>query len=141
MKSILVFFTLFAWQNAMATTPPNEVDAITKVVTQFVKGADHNDVKMQGAVMDDNFRVLWNDTNEGAIKVLDKATYLGLIESKKFGGGNRQIEFLSVDVQGHSTATVKVKLSEEGKPSFFTFYSLVKYQGQWLIAQDLVFMQ
>ncbi len=134
----MIFLSLFA---LASSNLHNDFDAIAKVIHQFTQGADQNDVKTQGAVLHQDFRVVWNDTNEDLIKVLDRTTYLSLIESKKFGGGKRQVEIISLDFFEASTAKAKVKLSEEGKPTFYSYYSLVKTGGKWMIVEDLVVMK
>lgn len=137
MKISMLFLGLFA---LASTGLHHDLEAIAKVIHQFAQGADRNDIALQSAVMDENFRVVWNDTAEGKIKVLDRATYLQLIDSKKFGGGDRQVEIISIDFYESVNAKAKVKLSQEGKPTFYTFYSLVKTGGKWLITEDLVVM-
>ncbi len=131
----MIFLSLFA---LATSTVYNDFDAIAKVIYQFTAGADKNDVKMQGQVLHQDFRVVWNDTNENLVKVLDRSTYLSLIESKKFGGGNRQVEIIGLDFFEAATAKAKVKLTEAGKPTFYTYYSLVKTGGKWMIVEDLV---
>lgn len=138
MKITLLFLGIFA----LASSGLNhDLDAISQTIHQFAQGADNNDINMQSEVMEENFRVVWNDTAEGKIKVLDRATYLQLIDSKKFGGGNREVEIISIDFYEAVNAKAKVKLSQEGKPTFYTFYSLVKKNGKWLITEDLVVMR
>ncbi len=127
-----------------ATTPTDtneDLNAISTALEQFAQGADHNDIEQQGAVMDESFRVVWNDTKEGIIKTLDRATYLQLIENKTFGGGDRKMEILSIDLFEGVNATAKVRLSQEGKPTMYSFFSLVKVKGKWLITTDLVLMK
>ena len=144
MKLSMLFLSICALATSSFTTPPTSGDdlkAITLAIQQFTQGADQNNIQMQQTVMEDNFRVVWNDTNEGVVKVLDRATYLSLIDSKKFGGGNRQLEIIAIDLFETTNATAKVRLSEEGKPTFYSFYALVKSKGQWLITSDLVMMK
>ncbi len=140
MKFTLLFCSMLLTTTSWTDTNEDLV-AIGRALEQFARGADQNDSQQQAAVMDESFRVVWNDTSEGIIKVLDRATYLQLIDSKTFGGGNRQLEILSVDLFEGVNATAKVKLSEAGKPTMYSFFSLVKVKGQWLIATDLVLMK
>ena len=53
----------------------------------------------------------------------------------------RQLEIIAIDLFETTNATAKVRLSEEGKPTFYSFYALVKSKGQWLITSDLVMMK
>ena len=53
----------------LSTTPTDtneDLNAISTALEQFAQGADRNDIKQQGEVMDESFRVVWNDTKEGS---------------------------------------------------------------------------
>jgi len=113
---------------------------IEKVVKQFVKGGDQNNVTILKDVLHDYHRVTLNDLKSNQVKVLDRATYLTLIENKTFGGDQRAINFETVDVFDDATATVKAKLVGS-KATFYNYLSLVKVDGDWKIVQDLVFMK
>lgn len=143
MKLTMIFLSLCALSSTAFYSPTavDDLQAIAQAIHTFAKGADQNDIQMQGKVMETNFRVVWNDTKEGKVKILDRATYLGLIESKTFGGGNRQLEIISIDLFEATNATAKVKLTEAGKPTMYSFFSLVKVNDQWLITGDLAMMK
>ncbi|MEM6347746.1 MAG: nuclear transport factor 2 family protein [Bacteroidota bacterium] len=114
--------------------------AIRKVLETFVKGGDKQDVAMLEGVLHDSYRVVWNDQASGAVKVLDRTTYLSFIEQKKFGGDTRTLEIESIAVQNEANASVKVFL--DGKAADFRgLISLIKIDGKWQLVQDLTLME
>ncbi|GJM34131.1 MAG: hypothetical protein DHS20C18_31320 [Saprospiraceae bacterium] len=110
---------------------------ITEVVTQFVEAGDAQDVKSLEKVIHDSYRIVWNDLNEKAVKVVDRATYLQLIGAKKFGGDVREIHIESIAMRNEVNAVVRVSLVGK-KADFWSFLSLIKVGGKWLIVEDMI---
>ena len=73
-------------------TEMNDKNEIKKTLEKYIKGGDENDVKTLEKVTHENFRVVLNDKKETAIKIVDRATYMDLIDKKVFGGTPREIE-------------------------------------------------
>lgn len=143
-KSIFVLSLIFTFMSSTFVTASGPLSKdekqIQKIVESFVKAGDKQDVSGLESVLHDNYRIVWNDTNAGEIKTLDRATYLHLIGEKKFGGDKRSIRFDKIEIINESNATVKVFLDGE-KADFSSFLSLVKDQDGWKLVQDLVMMQ
>ncbi|MEL7534096.1 MAG: nuclear transport factor 2 family protein [Bacteroidota bacterium] len=114
--------------------------AIRKVLETFVKGGDKQDVAMLEGVLHESYRVVWNDQASGAVKVLDRTTYLSFIEQKKFGGDSRTLKIESISLQNEANASVKVFL-DGNAADFRGLISLVKAEGRWQLVQDLTLME
>lgn len=130
---------LFAAQS-QAQTSISEEDLIKQVVKTFSRAGDQQNADLLGTTLHEDYRIVWNDLQAATVKVIDRATYLSLIEQKKFGGDERRLSFEGIDVHNGNTATVKLKMIG-AKATFLTFLSLVKAEGEWMIVQDLVMME
>ncbi len=131
MIALAVAFTSFEGSAQLANHD------LVQVVTQFVKAGDAQDVSSLKEVIHDSYRIIWNDLNEKVVKVVDRATYLQLIGAKKFGGDTREIHIEGIALRGETNAVVRVRLEGE-KADFWSFLSMVKTGGKWLIVEDLV---
>lgn len=136
------FFSLFglALLGSLNLSFAQETAQIQEVVERYNQGGANNDIAQLEPILADHFRVVLNDTKEGAIKVLDRATYLDLINKKIFGGEDRILDFSSIDQQGAITATVRVS-QKGGSNNFRNYLSLVHHQGQWQLVQALVYIE
>ena len=113
---------------------------IEQTLLKYIKAGDTNDVKSLEKTIHEKFRIVLNDTKETQIKIVDRTTYLDLIEKKVFGGTPREVEIQMLDVYGNTNATVKTKLTSE-KAIFYNYYSLLKVDGKWWVVQDLLFVE
>ena len=153
-KSYLIVIAVFITGNTFAqdrvinesklkmlneTTMGDKKD-IEKTMMKYIKTGDKNDVTTLEKVTHQDFRVVLNDTKEKLIKVVDRATYLDLIEKKVFGGTPRDVDIQLIDVFGNTNATVKTKLTSE-KAIFYNYYSLLKVDGKWWVVQDLLYVE
>lgn len=125
-------FTLVGYPS----TTSSEEEQVTQCVERFVKGADQQDQSAIASVLHDHFRVMLNPGND-EVQLISKDQYLSLIKEKKIGGTPRTLSIDQIDVYGSKTAKVKAQLSSE-KMTFYSYYSLVKVNGNWQIVQDLV---
>lgn len=139
MKQVLLIL-MIGFMTACTAEAQQANKQIEKVVKQFVKGGDQNDTEALGKVLHDQHRITLKDLKSGAVKVVDRATYIKLVGNKTFGGDKRKIEIESIEVFDGEIATVKAKLVGS-KATFYNFLSLVKVDGEWKIVQDLVFMK
>lgn len=137
----LFFILMIGFMTACTTADAqNAQKQIEKTVKQFVKGGDQNDISILDDVLHANHRVAFNDLKSNQLKILDRATYLKLIENKSFGGDKRSITFESIDIYDGITATVKAKFVGS-KATFYNYLSLVKIGDDWKIVQDLTFLK
>ena len=135
--NLLLVFTMGL--TALASNPPtsaSEEKQVTQCVEQFVIGADQQDQTAIASVLHDHFRVMLNPGND-EVQMISKDQYLSLIEEKKIGGTPRTLSIDQVDVFGAKTAKVKAQLSSD-KMTFYSYYSLMKVNGDWQIVQDLL---
>lgn len=137
MKILIVIPMIFCSLMAMYPGDSTDVKAVEKVVTSFANGADNQDVTTVDAVLHPDFRSVVNRLfGAETVSLMDKPTYLKLLEEKKIGGDKRRVQIISTDIVKNN-AIVKVKLV--GKKLVFTSYiSLVKdTEENWQIIQDM----
>ena len=116
---------------------PSEVNSIRAVVQAYAEAGDHQDVSALELVLHESFRVVWNDPDKNTVNLISKADYVQLLGAKKIGGDKRKGIIESIDISEGIKASVRVVFDGE-KCIFWNLLSLVKHDGKWLIAQDLV---
>jgi len=114
--------------------------AIEQVIGQYVNSGDANDAQQLANVLHSEFRVTFNDTSDGTVKIVDRSTYLDMIEKKVWGGDKRQIDIELLDVNGGLTAEARVTM-KGSKATFHNYLALVHHQGAWKVVQDLVYVE
>lgn len=112
---------------------------IERLITQFSEGGASNDTKLLDPVLSPNFRIVFNDANAGAVKVIDRATYLQLIANKTFGGEKRVVNIESLQIDNNLTATAKI-VQKGASNAFHSFMTLVWHKEQWQIVGETVFI-
>lgn len=138
MKSI--FFAVFTLLLAGQVAGQNDAKAIKKAIQTFNEGGAANDITLLEPVLSEHFRVVFHDTATPAVQLLDRTTYLQLIDTKVFGGQPRELVIESVNIHDGVNATAFVH--QKGQEStLHTFLSLVKSDGSWKIVQDFVTME
>ena len=110
--------------------------AIESVIRSFAKAADQNDAALLGTYLDENYRIVMNRLfGSPDVSVVSKADYLAKIESKEWGGDNREVTIMQTIVNG-TTASVHASLKGE-KATFISLYTLIKdAEGNWKLASD-----
>lgn len=116
---------------------PSEVNSIREVVESYAQAGDNQDTEALEAVLHEGFRVIWNDPGKNTVSLISKTDYVQLLGAKKIGGDKRKVIIESIDISEGINASVRVVLDGE-KGDFWNLLSLVKHDGKWLIAQDLV---
>jgi len=113
-----------------------ENQKVEAVIREYAAAVDAQNVPEAEKFMDNHFRVfLVNLNNSGVTTILTRDEYTGMMRAGKVGGSKRQLTFLLTDIH-QPVAVVKVKL--EGEKNVFTnYFSLIKTNNQWLIAQDV----
>ncbi|HEU5289444.1 MAG TPA: nuclear transport factor 2 family protein [Cyclobacteriaceae bacterium] len=104
-------------------------EQVKKAVSDFVRAGDTNDVALLDDVLNTQFQNVQDGFfEEKGIFVFSKEDYKKLVETKRFGGVARTIEFGPIDISGHM-AHVKVRLESE----FLVFNSslLLVKEGEW----------
>lgn len=150
LKSILVA-TIIGTTALNATTPnlnskthftkelnQSELEKAKQALLAYLQAGDNSNVSALKNYMHDTYRVIYNETDKNEVKQIDKTTYLNLIEKKVFGGKPRNVEILESDQMDSTSASFKVKTSSESG-SFYSYFSLIKTNGKWLVVQDLIY--
>ncbi len=135
MKNLLLLVPVSLF--SLIAFTPSEVNAIREVVEIYANAGDIQDASKMGKVLHDGFRVVWNDPAKKTVSLISKTDYMQLLEAKKIGGDKRKVIIESIDISEGVNASVRVTLDGE-KGDFWNLLSLVKVDGKWLIAQDLV---
>jgi len=108
-----------------------------QAVRAFVDAADTQDVSALQAVLHEDFRVLARMPDGWSM--LDRATYLSLIEAGTFGGVKRKTRLDSVQSTGE-LATVVGSLSSKAA-TFESSWTVVQVDGAWKVVQDATIFQ
>ncbi|WP_299710460.1 nuclear transport factor 2 family protein [uncultured Tenacibaculum sp.] len=137
---ILIFLTTLILLSCTTNAQKDDKKGVKSTLTSYINAGDTNNVVQLNPQLHPNFRVALYDHKKNAISILDKATYVSFIESKKFGGYKRKASFENFQFIEKNMATVKVTLTSPGKPTLKNFYSLVKIKNKWLIIQDYVML-
>lgn len=140
MKKYACFVLLFSLASYSARGQQPLQKEIKDTLKAYWHAGDTNDAEALETYLHPDFRILLFDGAKDQTKVLDRATYTTFIRDKKFGGYPRTAEYLAVNTIGEHMACVQVTLTSPGKPTLKNFYSLVKTQGKWSVAQDFVVM-
>lgn len=127
-------------QNHSEVMTYSEAPSVEQAVLSYILAGDERDVDGLTAITDESFRVLFNDPVKGTLSNLDKATYVGLVQKGVIGGVARAVEILDLDIYQGVNAQVKTRLVSE-KATFYNYFSLVKTENKWWVAQDLVIME
>lgn len=135
MKILLVMIPISLL--SLMALAPSEVNSIRTVVQAYAEAGDRQDISALEPVLHQSFRVVWNDPDKNVVNLISKADYVQLLAAKKIGGDKRKVVIESIDISEGINASVRVILDGE-KGKFWNLLSLVKHDGKWLIAQDLV---
>ncbi|MEL6668813.1 MAG: nuclear transport factor 2 family protein [Bacteroidota bacterium] len=144
MKSFIVLLSLpfLACHNGMGgtETPQDEYPEIEAVVSEFIAGGDEQSVSRLEQVLHPTFRVLINQFMGGPdVTILDRDTYLNMINSGDIGGDPRTSEVLSTEVVGN-LAFMRAKV-RNSQIQFNTLYTLVLDPGgKWWLASEAPFV-
>ncbi|MBA4055770.1 MAG: hypothetical protein C0490_13725 [Marivirga sp.] len=112
------------------------LEQVKKTVADFVRAGDTNDVALLDQVLHVNFQNVQDGFfEEKGVFVFSKEDYKKLVETKRFGGAARTIEFESVDVSG-KLAYVNVRL--ESKFLIFNSALLLGNEGErWTLLHNV----
>lgn len=112
------------------------LEQVRKTTADFVRAGDANDIALLDRVLHPSFQNVQDGFFENkGIFVFSKDDYKELVETKKFGGAARTIEFGSIDISGN-IAQVNVRLESE----FLIFNStllLGNENGRWMVIHNI----
>ncbi|MDN5211890.1 nuclear transport factor 2 family protein [Fulvivirgaceae bacterium BMA12] len=116
----------------MKTETKNE---IVKAITEFIEGADESNLERLDTVLHSAFRnVQYGFFEQTGVFTINRAKYIALVGEKKFGGVERTMDLLSLEVLPNiAMATVKL---ESVQLTFHSFISLVCEDGVWKVIEN-----
>ncbi len=114
-------------------TAQADQQAIHQVIKHYQSATFTRDIKTLDKAFHDDFRVVAL-TADGP-KVLDKVTYMGLLEAGKIGGVERELEVKHIEIQD-KTAHAHIILSSQ-KAVFNDQLQLVFMDKGWQIVNNL----
>lgn len=109
MKTILIATLMAAFIHSANNTDEmvGEEKNIHKVIKLFSKAGDTRDLIALDKVLDDNYRIVMNQLfGSEEISTMDKATYLSMIKSEKFGGDDRRVEIKETLINGKNAVCI-----------------------------------
>lgn len=116
-------------------TQEQTIETVKNTVREFLKGGDTNDATILEKVLHADYQNVQDGFfGEAGIFNIPKAEYKHLVETKRFGGSPRNVDFVSVEVLGNM-AIVKVNL-ESAVLRFISYIVVVQEGGQWLIRNN-----
>lgn len=130
MKNLLLLGIIIMSMNQAAQADPK---AIKQVLQHYQEATYTRDMKLLDQAFHDDFRVVAL-TPEGP-RVLNKDTYMSLLETGKIGGVERKLDIKHIDIEG-KTAHAKISLSSE-KMVFNDQLQLVLMDQGWQIVNNL----
>ncbi|MEO1448490.1 MAG: nuclear transport factor 2 family protein [Bacteroidota bacterium] len=137
-KSFFATLILLIPMMTMAQTQTQaQYQAVSAAVEAFAQAADQQDAEALDKILDDNFRLVMNQLFGGdKVMTMDKATYLGKIRNKEFGGDERTVSIHAVNVYGKNA---QAQATFKGKKMTFTSYLQLIHapDGSWKIVNDL----
>ena len=138
MKSLIMIlsFCMAAW----SLNGQSSLQVLENLIHQFNDGGAANDVQKLEPILHENFRIVFNNTAENKVQVLDRATYLSLIEAKKFGGEARKLNIQSLSIEDGLMASASTQ--QQGvKNTIYALKHFVFQDGNWLMTEEVVYMK
>jgi hypothetical protein len=116
-------------------TQEQTIEAVKHTIREFLKGGDKNDAALLEQVLHPDYQNVQDGFfGEAGIFTIPKAEYKHLVETKRFGGSPRAVDFVSVEVLGNM-AIAKVHL-ESAVLRFTSYIVAVQEGGRWLIRNN-----
>ena len=114
----------------------NVSDQIKAAVTDFVRGGDTNDVGLLEKILHPDFQNVQDGFfGDKGIFIFSKEKYKSLVETKRFGGSHRRIEFNTVEILG-DLAHVRARLESEFL-IFNSIFLLGNDGGYWKVIHNI----
>ena len=138
MKSIIMLLPIFLASTGAFTQ--SSLQVLETIIHQFNEGGATNDISKIEPLLHENFRVVFNNTAEKQVQILNRETYLGLIEKKVFGGEDREVVIESIQLEEGLIASAKTQ-QQGAKNTIFALKNFVYDNGQWLMTEEVVYMK
>ncbi|GEM_PF-5102176 len=138
-KLSIAFIALFSMSamNGKSQTTMKTEETIKQVIETFVEAGEKRELNMYNGILHKDFRVIANRyPSPDKTSIIDRETYISLIEKKIIGGAHYTVIFEDMIVSNHSaTATVKLKGDKGGQN--ITFLMVQNNTGDWQIITDM----
>lgn len=116
-------------------TQEQKVETVKNTIREFLKGGDTNNTALLDQVLHADYQNVQDGFfGEAGIFTIPQAEYKHLVETKRFGGLPRTVDFVSVEVLGNM-AIAKVHL-ESAVLRFTSYIVAVQEGGRWLIRNN-----
>ena len=139
MKSLMIVFSmLMAAGTSLSGQSATQI--LEELIHQFNDGGANNDISKISPVLHDNFRVVFKNTVENQVQILDRATYLDLIDKKVFGGEARKVIIESLQIDDGMMASVRTQ-QQGTKNTLHALKNFVFQDGKWLMTEEVVYMK
>jgi len=137
MKNVILLSLLSMIGISNLQAGSTDESAIKKVIIEFAKAGDDNNVLKLENCLDANYRVVMNQLfGSSEVAVIPRSVYLQKIKSKEWGGDDRTAAIESIVVNG-KTAMAKVTL-KSAKVTFVSLMTLIKdAKGNWKLVSDV----
>ena len=113
---------------------------LEQLVLQFNEGGAQNDIERLQPILHDDFRIIFNNTAENKVQIIDRASYLDLIQKKVFGGEAREVKIEAMQIDEGLMASVKTQ--QRGvKNTIYALKQFVYQDEKWLLTEEIVYMK
>jgi hypothetical protein len=106
------------------------VKEVKTTIMSFANATEHRDLNKMEILLHDEYRV----------NILSREGYLNMLKEKNIGGEFREIEILSIDVNGQN-AIAKVQFRSQQLELTNYFLLVQSKEGKWQIIDDLPTMK
>ncbi len=134
---ILTTALIMSIQSNVFSQEKTENKAIREVIHEFSNASAQYNYKALDLILDNQFRLIMNQLfGSDQLNVMNKTVYLEKIKNKEFGGEERKVEILTVQINNNN-ATAHVKFVG-ATIRFSSYLQLVKNKNkEWRIINDL----
>ncbi len=136
---LIVLATLFISFNSYSQNMDNsDQKEIKKLVEAFEAGTAKRNLEALEKVLHQDYTVMVNRMGgKPGMTVINRETYLKLLEAEKIGGVSYEIDINQISVTGH-TATVDLLFKSEAVPNMHKYIFVVQNdEDKWQVIADL----
>lgn len=134
MRKLMITGMCLLMTMGMVANAESDKTEIEVLITSLMKGVD----KQNGDMILKTFResATVQATNQGNVISVDYKQFAEMHASKKFGGRDREVKIVSVDMTDGILGTAKV-LAYDDKVHYTYYLNFSKIDGKWLIQNFL----
>ncbi len=129
MKQRLLLMALI-WLSLMTSSYIPSHHEIETLISTLIDGIDQQDGPKIASVFSENASLF--ATNQGNIMSVPPQQFAELHESKKFGGRERELKVIQLDITDDITASAKVEAFDD-TVHYVYYLTFTKTDGRWLI--------